>query len=703
MKKKIIAIAILCFMILNAIVIPASAAVANPYGTTAVGCITSIQMKSSTTLRNDVNYFTATVSSKVSGTGKTLSYETYGAVGGEETRMFVYSMGNSSDTDFATKTVSTLMKQFAAENPDWIPLVAINGDFFDIETSSTQGIGEPENVMIQNGDILKGHTTNAAGASIIGMKEDGSVIYHINGFTRTFSYTKNRYNLTVMNSAKDTVLGEHARIAVDYPNATTVTFITPNSTAADLTGMTVYVVNCDTYRYAYRGGSGKVDPEGDYTYYFDGTVESVRAGAANEKPASGKVYIAVPSGVSTTLAVGNFVKANAAVSGNWADVVNAVGAKQAILVNGDSEFTKGMTSSSAATSQVSDTSYSYCWKHRSAIGFKPDGTPVMLVIKKATDDLGATYYEMAEQLKALGCTYGFALDGGGSSTMVIRNNDGTYTTVFAGENGNTGRSVGNAIILAVPKNSGTHPDPYPSTSTTPDTTPTHTCESKCSTCNKCLDTACTESACAAKCQGHSSVTPPDPTLNTLVPIEQGNGYIGHAINDYLVNGESKGTDSRSFSLSTEGSIGITGFAGFSQSIANSGYYFDSDTENIYWNSNFLSAADEAATTAAGSKAMCFNIAANVNAVAAGDHTVSFLIKLKDGTFVIIDTLSFTSTEPEDDTPAPTPDTTPDSKPDANPPTTVDRSNGCGSMIGLPAILTIAVCGGAFICTRRKRK
>ena len=35
----------------------------------------------------------------------------------------------------------------------------------------------------------------------------------------------------------------------------------------------------------------------------------------------------------------------------------------------------------------------------------------------------------------------------------------------------------------------------------------HVCESKCETCNGCTDAACTESACATKCQGHTAVNP----------------------------------------------------------------------------------------------------------------------------------------------------------------------------------------------------
>lgn len=458
--KKFLAICILTVLILNVfVIVPASAATTNPYGTTSVGCITNIDMKSHTVIRNEVQYFTSSVTSQRYGTSSTTNaFNTYGAIGGENTRMFVYSIGNSSDTDFSTKPVKVLMQQFAAENPDWIPVAAINGDFFDIKTgsSNTPGIGEPENVMIQNGDILKGHhLEGVAGSGIIGAKEDGSIIYHINGFTGTtaFSRTKGRYNLKVMDS-DGTVIGEHNRIGSDKaPNSTTPSIITPDSPAAvNLTGMNVYVVNCATYRYAYRGGDGTVDSQGDYTYFVDGTVTAMRAGSTNEKPASGQVYIAMSPSMSTELAVGTRVKVNQVVNSNWQDVENAVGFKQAILVNGNSEFVKG---SSPDTSLVPDTAYSKYDANRSAIGFKADGTPVLLAIAK-TNGKGATYYEMAEQLKALGCTYGFALDGGGSTTLII-NNNGTYENAFVGENGSTGRSVGNAIILAVPKNASIDP------------------------------------------------------------------------------------------------------------------------------------------------------------------------------------------------------------------------------------------------------
>ena len=42
----------------------------------------------------------------------------------------------------------------------------------------------------------------------------------------------------------------------------------------------------------------------------------------------------------------------------------------------------------------------------------------------------------------------------------------------------------------------------------------HTCESVCEECNKCLDAECTETACADKCQGHT-VTPPAHTCQSV--------------------------------------------------------------------------------------------------------------------------------------------------------------------------------------------
>ena len=145
----------------------------------------------------------------------------------------------------------------------------------------------------------------------------------------------------------------------------------------------------------------------------------------------------------------------------------------------------------------------------------------------------------------------------------------------------------------------------------------------------------------------------DPSLNTFVPAASGNQYVAHAITNYTVNGEAKGTATKDFDVDYEDRIGLTGWAGFEQSIRNSGYYFDGDKDNIRWNSNFVGSADATIQAQGGSKAKTFNFNVDVDLAPEGEHTVTFILKLNDGTYVILDTLTFTSTKTEAPTEAPT--------------------------------------------------
>ena len=119
-----------------------------------------------------------------------------------------------------------------------------------------------------------------------------------------------------------------------------------------------------------------------------------------------------------------------------------------------------------------------CWKQRTAIGFKADGSCVLMVVSKGSNgSWGATYVELGTQFKALGCTDAFLLDGGGSSTMLIREGN-SLNTVYHAEGGSDGegRSIANIAILAVLKDGKTSKFPTKnlSTSSTSNNTSTNT-------------------------------------------------------------------------------------------------------------------------------------------------------------------------------------------------------------------------------------
>jgi hypothetical protein len=131
-----------------------------------------------------------------------------------------------------------------------------------------------------------------------------------------------------------------------------------------------------------------------------------------------------------------------------------------MFYNAYSENHTGDGASKSETGKWTEDVYAYpcCGKARTAIGFKPDGTPVLMTIEYINSEYTATYYEMSCQFKALGCTNAFLLDGGGSSTMVIRDGD-SFKTVHKAENGTSGegRAIGNIAIIATLKDGAKAP------------------------------------------------------------------------------------------------------------------------------------------------------------------------------------------------------------------------------------------------------
>ena len=458
---------IVCITSLTLALLPAYAAEDNPYGVNSVGCITDIKIESSVDLYGAVNYFTSTVTSHVQGLEEleAIPYKTYGAIGSQDTRMFVYSVGTADDLSYSTANVKAIVEAFERDNPQWNAIAAINGDFFDMETSVTATYGEPEFPMIQLGDVYKSNViSSVTGRGVVGADADGNVIYHtvggiysVKGYGTPITY-ENNYKLQILGESRNNPVCSYTAFAGAGSLAKRMSFMTPDSASQDLSGATVYVLKSNTYRHAHTGINGA--DRGTQGYFIEGEIVEVRDGTGNESAPDGHVLFFTPDPeLFEHLKVGSYVKCQKVLSGEWAEVENAIGFKQQILAEGNillkncygRNNPEGDPNSSTWTEDVYD--YPHCSKNRTAIGFREDGTPVLLVLKRSThsgeyNKLGASYYEIGEQLKALGCVNGFLLDGGGSSTMVIRDENGNFVTAYSGSGGD-GRAVANAVILAV--------------------------------------------------------------------------------------------------------------------------------------------------------------------------------------------------------------------------------------------------------------
>ncbi len=111
---------------------------------------------------------------------------------------------------------------------------------------------------------------------------------------------------------------------------------------------------------------------------------------------------------------------------------------------------------------------------RTFIGFKADGTGFLCCVdgRQSGYSIGITVAKEAELAKALGAVYALELDGGGSTTVVIRQND--VLTLRNKPSDGSMRRVSNAIMLVEKANAPVVPDPpvFTEPSTEPTTAPT---------------------------------------------------------------------------------------------------------------------------------------------------------------------------------------------------------------------------------------
>ncbi len=170
------------------------------------------------------------------------------------------------------------------------------------------------------------------------------------------------------------------------------------------------------------------------------TVTEVREETKNgEIPADGFVLVVHRDAYNAKdfadLAEGDTVTLSLTCSAGWEDVTLAVG-------GGDILISDGIAKTADFSAEHADTR-----NPRTAIGYTEDGTiRVFAVDGRTTASRGMTLAELARTMASFGCVGALNLDGGGSTTVMIRETDGGFTV----ENNPTDgyqRRIGNAILF----------------------------------------------------------------------------------------------------------------------------------------------------------------------------------------------------------------------------------------------------------------
>lgn len=322
-------------------------------------------------------------------------------------------------------TVKGLIENFEKFNPGMKVIAAVNGDFFDINAEknlpySTTG----EN--ISDGEFYKTSNIFSPQGGTIGFTNDGSNLSLIGGYgaTRTEKMILAIYN-------------ENGEIIKEF------TGVSWNEEPGD-NGISVwYGTYNDEQKYVSRSVSG----EGLYVI-----ENAIRAVPSYDDDFYGKGVISKISN-SYDLQVGQFaiktnnselkeyLKENVLIrvqfeyTGDWAGVMSATGYNQKVY---DDSYEVGGYEGSNLGSRAP----------RTVIGMKEDGTIIMMVVdgrQGAVGMYGCDGWECSAIMKAYGCVKAYNVDGGGSTTMVIRTEQGLQ--VLNSPSDGHERSDGNCILI----------------------------------------------------------------------------------------------------------------------------------------------------------------------------------------------------------------------------------------------------------------
>ena len=349
------------------------------------------------------------------------------------TRIVNWTTNSIEDWNGGKATV--LAEKYEETHPGYLVVGAINGDFFHIDEND-----EVMNLSMREGEMLKPYIWDALGIGVLGWTYDGKMISGIptisdSMYLEVLDDNGNKISETTISSVNNLISDSGITLlSKDIEDDEDIKY--------DFNGMTVVELEYSLHRFSLDGN------ENNDRLFVKGTVTNVKKDLGSESVIpSGCIYLVAKDDSLDHIELGDNLRCQYHLTGEWKDVYNTTGYYAKILDNGKSLFFE--SSKYNYDSVVGDPFYINCKKNRTVVGIREDGSTVMMTIEYRKDGkYGASYYECAEYLRSVGCTNGWVLDGGGSTSMALRDSTGNFDLIAGGSDGNE-RSNGNAILLVV--------------------------------------------------------------------------------------------------------------------------------------------------------------------------------------------------------------------------------------------------------------
>ncbi|TVP85093.1 MAG: phosphodiester glycosidase family protein [Acholeplasmataceae bacterium] len=292
---------------------------------------------------------------------------------------------------------------------EYLVIGGVNADFFE-------GWGVPQEAYIRNGHIVS-QGIGYANRSVIGFRDDQSVAHGKPNFE----------SLEVI--VTDANGRERLRMPVKGVNVPYVShpyelYVYTDQYSGDLPPMASKYVTEVIER---KGGFPKLYVHGEVT--IANALERRTVAAGQMVVVSNSIYL------QNLVEPGDEIIVQARISGDFEDVRWAAGTYGLLVENGEKP---------AIIGGIDPT-----FRHpRTAIGVKADNSVFMVTVdgRQPGYSDGINLYDLADLMIAHGAVLAYNLDGGGSTTMVLRDDD-DFT--IANQPSGTPRQVTNSLLLAV--------------------------------------------------------------------------------------------------------------------------------------------------------------------------------------------------------------------------------------------------------------
>ena len=352
-----------------------------------------------------------------------------------DVKIVQWSFHSSTTVEWTLTTVVKMAENYESLHPGYKVIAAINGDFFDINSTagygpllkSTRGVGVSDGEVIRSMDA-RGLETNPL---TIGFKNDGSLTNYVQG--KKIEFTTN--HMLALYDADGNITDEfeiksinstpqEGEIAVYYSYPTGVGAVA-KSQAKQLVEMpanNAYI--CET--------PIRIVPNSNTDLYAKG--ELAEATETRELAFGEFGIVTTNQNIRSKIDAAAYVRVQKNVIGDYADCESIGGGVYTMLQDGK-EVPDGDSN-----------------RHpRTMIGAKADGSIVMATVdgrQKNKNMYGMAADEQGALMKYYGCVSAVNLDGGGSTTIAIRNEKNKFDVLNSPSDGNL-RNDSNCYLVVM--------------------------------------------------------------------------------------------------------------------------------------------------------------------------------------------------------------------------------------------------------------